>query len=156
MIVRTKRFALPKKTYVLLACRNLIRTQWWVFLAYAAVNALAFFLPSWWWFWGSTGVLLLYWLFWFLQFYGLGHLEQFKIYFQPMRYEISSKEVIMRISTKHGMPISWSMIKSASLRKGCFVLHLNKAQLIYLPFKVFNSPHEIKFVETILRRKRYL
>lgn len=141
---------------MVLAYRHLLSVQWWIFPSYIALNAPVFFVPSWWWFIGATGALFVYLLFWLIQFYGLSYLEQFKMYFEPMHYEISSKEITMKVSSKHGMPVSWSMIRRAFIKKNSFVLYLNKVQLIYLPFKAFRSPHEVKFVETILKRKHYV
>jgi len=48
------------------------------------------------------------------------------------------------------------MIKKAELTKDAFVLIMSKAQFIHLPFRIFNTDNEKKFVETILRRKGLL
>ena len=37
-----------------------------------------------------------------------------------------------------------------------FLFKINKVQIIFLPYKVFNSDNEIKFVESVLRRKGYI
>jgi hypothetical protein len=54
------------------------------------------------------------------------------------------------------MPIKWENVRKAIIGKDYFLLIITKAQLIHLPFKIFNSEHEKKFMETILRRKGYL
>ena len=53
------------------------------------------------------------------------------------------------------MPIKWDQIKSAKVGKNKIVLTVNSAQMVYLPFKVFKTENERKFVETILKRKGY-
>jgi hypothetical protein len=52
--------------------------------------------------------------------------------------------------------MKWDQIKRASAKKQAFLLFVSKAQLIYLPHRIFNSDNEIKFFETILRRKGYI
>jgi len=54
------------------------------------------------------------------------------------------------------MPIKWDQIKAARVGKDKIVLIVNLAQIIYLPFKIFRTENERKFVETILRRKGYI
>jgi hypothetical protein len=54
------------------------------------------------------------------------------------------------------MPIKWEQIKQVKKGKDEFVLFLSKAQLIYLPLKIFNNKNEISFIETVLKRKGYV
>ena len=49
--------------------------------------------------------------------------------------------------------MTWDKIKKAEIKKDAFLFVLSKAQFIYLPFRIFNTDNERKFVETILRRK---
>lgn len=83
-------------------------------------------------------------------------MEQNKVMFDKLAYEIDSRQVMMKINSKQGMPINWSMIKRAEITKDAFVLVMSKAQFIHLPFKIFNTENERKFVETILKRKGYI
>ncbi len=76
--------------------------------------------------------------------------------FEKLSYEIDSRQVLIKISSKQGMPLKWEQIRRAWKGKDHFALVISKAQFIYLPFKVFNSDNQIKFVETILRRKGYI
>jgi hypothetical protein len=64
--------------------------------------------------------------------------------------------VIIKLSSKQGMPIKWDQIKSAKVGKDRIVLIVNSAQMVYLPFKVFKTENERKFVETVLKRKGYI
>lgn len=83
-------------------------------------------------------------------------MEQNKVMFEKMAYEIDSRQILMKLNTKQGMPINWNMIKKVETTKDAFVLTMSKAQFIHLPYKIFNSENDKKFVETILRRKGYL
>ena len=153
MIVKTKKYKLSTKTYIQLALKNIVREQWWVFLIALAIMSGTFFVKTIWFVLSANIGLLLYFLFWLLQFYGVTYLEQNRLLFERLRYEISSQQLIIQITTKQGMPIAWDQVKRATKGKEAFVLIISKAHLIYLPYKIFNSQHEI---ETILRRKGLL
>jgi YcxB-like protein len=92
-------------------------------------------------------------LFWLIQFTGVTQLEQSKILFEKLSYEISSQQIMIKLSSKQGMPINWDQIKKAKVGKDKIVLIVNSAQMVYLPFKIFKTDNERKFVETILKRK---
>ncbi|BDD07708.1 hypothetical protein FUAX_01400 [Fulvitalea axinellae] len=156
MIVKTKKYALDKETFIKLGMVRTMKKQWWVALIYVALNLPAIFLPSWWWFIGSTILLVLYVLFWLIQFAGITQHEQGKMLFEKLSYEIDSRQVLIKLNTKQGMPMTWDQIKNASVEKNAFALWLSPVQLIYLPFKIFNSEAQIKFLEALLKRKGYL
>jgi hypothetical protein len=113
-------------------------------------------IPNIWWFIGSFIALLLYFLFWLIQFAGVTQLDQYKILFERLSYEISSQQILIKLNTKQGMPIKWDQIKNAKVGKNAFTLVLSKAQFVYLPYKVFKTENEKKFVETILKRKELI
>ena len=156
MIVKTKRYQLTSNTYVKIGLLNILREQWWVFLIAIAISSMIFVIHSNWWWIGSLIALVLYGLFWLIQFAGVSQLEQNKIMFEKFIYEITSQQILMKLNVKQGMPIKWETIKKARKTKNAFLLVVSKAQFIYLPFRVFNSENEIKFVESILKRKGYL
>ena len=54
------------------------------------------------------------------------------------------------------MPMKWDQIKRAKIVKDGFVLFASKAQLIYFPNKIFNNANEIRFLETVLKRKEFV
>ena len=154
MNINTKKYQLSKKKFISMGMMNVVREQWWVFLIALGIAGLTFVYPETIWFYIIAGVgLLLYGLFWLIQFTGLTQLDQAKILFERMSYEINSRQILMKLSSKQGMPIKWEQIKKAKSGKDSFTLVLNKAQMIYLPHKVFNSPRDIKLMETILSRK---
>lgn len=156
MIVKTKKYQLEKGTYIKMAMKNLVREQWWVFLIAAAIMCGAFFIFSWWWIIGALIALVLYFLFWLIQFAGVTQLEQNKILFERLSYEINSQQVLIKVNPRQGMPLKWEMIKKAKVGKDYFLLVVSKAQMIHLPFRIFNTENERKFLETILKRKGYV
>jgi hypothetical protein len=158
MIIKTRKYQLPKKTYVKLALLNVLKAQWWVFPIPLAIAALSFIWPGGtiWFIVVAVLSLILYLLFWVIQFAGVTQLEQSKILFEKLSYEIDSRQVMIKLNSKQGSPIPWNMIKQAEKGKDYFLLIISKGQLIYLPFKVFNSENELNFMEMILKRKEYI
>ena len=156
MIVKTKKYALNKKDYIRAGMRNVLQQQWWVVLIVLAISSMTFVVPSNWWWIGALIAFVLYLLFWLIQFMGVTQLEQSKMLFEKLSYEIDSRQILIKLSSKQGMPMKWDQIKKAWMDKKQFVLVINKAQMILFPFKVFKTENEKKFVETILKRKGYL
>lgn len=156
MIVKTKNYRLEKKDYIRLAMRNILKQQWWVSLIVIAICLGYIWIPNMWWFIGALIGTALYFLFWWVQFYGVTQLEQGKMLFERLSYEITSQQVLIKLSAREGMPMKWDQIKKASVGKDHFLLTVNKAQLIHLPFKIFNSENERKFVTSILRTKGFI
>ena len=153
MIVKTRNYRLEKKDYRRLALKNILREQWWVSLIVAAICLGFFWIPSLWWFIGAVLGAGLFVLFWWIQFYGVTQLDQSKMLFERLSYEITSQQIMIKLNAREGMPMKWDQIKSAKIGKDYFLLFVNKAQLIHLPFKIFNSENERKFVTSILRTK---
>ena len=156
MIVKTNKYKLETGTYIKEAMTNILSQQWWVSIIVVALCSGYFLVPNNWWFYGTAIAVVLYLLFWIIQFTGVTQLEQSKILFERLSYEISSQQVLIKLSSKQGMPINWEQIRSAKIGKDKIILIVNNAQLIYLPFKIFRTENERKFVETILQRKGYL
>lgn len=153
MLVKTKNYRLEKKDYIRMAMRSILRKQWWVSLIVVAICLFYFLVPSIWWFIGALVGAGLYLLFWWIQFYGVTQLEQGKMLFERFSYEITSQQIVMKINPREGMPLKWDQIKSAQVGKDHYLLFVNKAQLIHLPFKIFNTDNERKFVGSILKNK---
>lgn len=159
MIVKTKNYKLDKQTYIRLALRSILKKQGWIAAVAAVVICLGYFIPgadSIWWFIAAFVGLGLYILFWWIQFYGVTQLEQGKMLFEKFSYEINSQQILMKINPREGMPMKWDQIQSAAIGKDFFVLFVNKAQIIYLPFKIFNTDNERKFVASILKTKGFV
>lgn len=153
MIVKTKKYKLESSTYIKLALVNVLKQQWWVFLIALSICAGYLWIPNIWWFIGAAIALVLYLLFWLIQFAGVTQLDQTKMLFDKLSYEINSQQVLIKLNNKQGMPLKWDQIKRGSVGKNHLLLTVNKAQLIHLPFRVFNSENERKFVESIMKRK---
>ena len=156
MVVRTKKYKLQRSTYIRLGFENVIREQWWVFLIALGIMSGTFFIKTIWFTIGATVALAFYSLFWFIQFYGIGQLEENQLLFERLAYEITNRQILAQINSKQALPTSWDQIKRVRRGRDYFLLVVSKAHLIHLPFKIFNSLHEIKFVETILKRKGLL
>jgi hypothetical protein len=154
MIVRTKNYKLDKKTYINIAFKSIMKKQGWIAALAAFVICLMYiWIPSIWWFIGAAVGLGLYLLFWWVQFYGVTQLEQGKMLFERLSYEITSQQILIKVNTREGMPLKWDQIQHASVDKDAFVLFVNKAQIIHLPYKIFNTDNERKFLASVLRAK---
>lgn len=153
MIVKTRNYRLEKKDYRRFALRNILKQQWWVSLIVLAICLCYFLVPSIWWFIGAVTGAGLYLLFWWIQFYGVTQLEQSKMLFERLSYDITSQQILIKLNAREGMPLKWDQIKSAKVGEDYFLLFVNKAQLIHLPFKIFNTDNERKFVSSILKTK---
>jgi len=156
MIIKTKKYQLPTGTYIKMGLISILKEQWWVILIALAICCGYFWIASFWWFFGALIAYGLYILFWAIQFTGVTQMEQNKPIFQKMAYEIDSRQIVMKVSVKEGMPVQWNMIKRVEITKDAFVLYLSKAQFIHLPFRIFNSENDKKFLETILKRKELI
>ena len=153
MKVTTKNYRMEKQDYIRLAFRNILRQQWWVGLIAVAICLGSLWVFSIWWYVAAVVALGLYLLFWWLQFYGVTQLDQGKMLFERYSYEITSQQIIMKLNPREGMPIKWDQITKAQIGKDHFILFINKAQLIYWPFKIFNTENERKFVQSVMRTK---
>ena len=156
MLVKTRNYRLEKNQYIKMALKNVIVQQWWVIPIAVAICLLYFWIPSFWWIVGGVLAYGLYVLFWLIQFYGVTQLEQGKMLFERFSYEITSQQIVMKINAREGMPLKWDQIKRAQTGKDFYLLFVNKAQLIHLPFKIFSSDNERKFVGSILKTKGLL
>lgn len=152
MIIKTKKYQLEPNLYIKISLTQLLKSQWY-FIAGGTVLLSGLLYFSWWW---SILVVLapaLYIGFWYIQFYGVTMMPDSKMLFDKYFYEIDSRQILVKLNPKQGMQISWDKIVSAKVTKDAFVLMLSKAQFFYLPFKIFNTETETKFLESILRRK---
>jgi hypothetical protein len=156
MIIKTKNYRLEKSVYQRMALQNILKEQWWAGLIVLAICLGFIWIHSIWWFIGALLGTGLYLLFWWIQFYGVTQLEQGKMLFERFSYEISSQQILMKLNAREGMPMKWDQIKKAKVGKDYFLLMVNKAQIIHLPFKIFNTENERKFLLSILRTKGLL
>ena len=139
-----------------MALANVLKKQWWVGLIVLGICLPYFWIPSHWWITGAILSYALYLLFWFIQFYGITQLDQGKMIFERYSYEINSQQILIKINAREGMPLKWNQIKRAYMGKDYYLLFVNKVQLIHLPFKIFNSDNERKFLGSILKTKGFI
>ena len=158
MIVKTKKYQLTSSKYIGLATKLLIKKEWKYFGIPLALLILGIvFSSAFWWFF--TFMLLVpgvYLIFWWIQFAGFTQHEAGKMFFYKMSYEIDSRQLLLKIDLKHGMPVEWKNFKKAIVTKDAYILTMSKAQFIYLPFDIFRSEADIKLAETIFKRKSLL
>ena len=139
-----------------MALASVLKRQWWAIPIAVAIALLYFWIPSIWWIIGGVLAYGLFVLFWLIQFYGVTQLDQGKMLFERFSYEITSQQIVMKINAREGMPLKWDQIKRVQLGKDYFLLFVNKAQLIHLPFRIFNTENERKFLGSILKTKGLL
>jgi hypothetical protein len=184
MIVKTKKYALDQKTYINIALRQWVRDNWkWAFVPLGlillnVVLSLTGVYPNYWIYIVIVLLTILYVLFWAVQITGIAQMEQSKALFQKYIYEIDSRQILMRINVKEGGILKWDQISSVAKDKDAYILFLNnaealknvkaswiartvtkglsKAQFIYLPYSIFNSDHDLKFTDAVMRRKGLL
>lgn len=153
MIVKTRNYRLEKKLYIKMALKSILIKMWWTIPIAVAICLFYLWIPSLWWIIGGVLAYGLFVLFWLIQFYGVTQLEQGKMLFERFSYEINSQQILLKLNAREGMPIKWDQVKSAEVGKDYYLLFINKAQLIHLPFKIFNTENERKFMTSILRNK---
>jgi len=153
MIVKTRNYRLERPRYIKLALGSVLRQQWWTIPIAVGICLLYLWIPSFWWIFAGVMAYGLYVLFWLIQFYGVTQLDQGKMLFERFSYEINSQQIVMKINAREGMPLKWDQIQRAQVGKDFYLLFVNKAQLIHLPFKIFNTDNERKFLTSILKTK---
>ena len=156
MLIKTKNYKLPTGVYVKAAMMSLLKKEWWYAAAPIAIGCGFLWIPTHWWITGAITLAVGYLAFWWIQFKGLTQMEQGKMLFEKMAYEITSQQILMKISSKQGMPVKWDQIKYARMTKDAFVLNLSKAQIIYLPFRIMANENQVKFIKSILSKKKIL
>lgn len=161
MIVKTRKYQLDNSTYIKLAMKHLLRTQWyWIFvpIGIIIINVilnLTVYQNIWIYFLAPV-VIIGYLLFWLIQFTGVTQVEQNKVLFQKLLYEIDGRQILIKLNQREGMQMKWDMIKKAYKEKDHFLLVVSRAQFIHLPFSIFNSENDVKFTESLLKRKNLI
>jgi hypothetical protein len=157
MTIKTKKYQLEKNQYIKMALLQVLRKTWWYSVGPLAFIILGFFVKYGGWYIGfGITAAVLFCLFWVVQFVGVTQMEQNKVMFEKLTYEIDSRFIMIKLNAKQGMQMNWEMIQSAEKKSDAFVLIVNKAQFVYLPFSIFTSENDVKFLEAILKRKNLL
>ncbi|MEN7547674.1 YcxB family protein [Rapidithrix thailandica] len=158
MIIKTKKYKLDPNKYVMLGLKTVMKEYWWAWLVPVAIMFIPLFAASalWWCFGIALTLSILYVLFWLVQFAGASQMEQNKILFQKLGYEIDSRQVMIKLNARQGMPITWDKVQKVEKSKKHYLLVIAKGQFVYLPFEIFRTENDLKFMDTILRRKNLL
>ncbi|RRB04459.1 YcxB family protein [Larkinella rosea] len=184
MIIKTKKYALDQKTYISLAMRSWVKHNWyWGFvpLGLIFINAIlnvTGVYPNWWIYLVIVLLTILYVLFWAVQFTGITQMEQTKSLFQKYVYEIDSRQIMLKLNAREGGILKWDQIRSVTKDKTAYVLvvsndqamngmkvnwlakivakGMKNAQFLYLPYSIFTTENELKFMDTLLKRKGFL
>jgi hypothetical protein len=162
MIVKTKKFSLDKKLYIKKAfSMQFKKIQIWLLIP-AAVAVLGLVLhftgtyKNWWILITAIIGAALFVLFWYAQFYAAANMDQNKQMFDKFAYEIDSQKIIVKLNAKEGGMIKWDTVQSGEKDEKGFYLHISRGQFLYFANEVFNSEHDFKLFESILRRKNLL
>ncbi|GAB3925303.1 YcxB family protein [Larkinella terrae] len=184
MIIKTKKYALDQKTYISLAMRSWVKHNWyWGFvpLGLIFINAILNITgvyPNWWIYLVIVLLTILYVLFWAVQFTGITQMEQTKALFQKYVYEIDSRQIMLKLNAREGGILKWDQIRSVTKDKTAYVMVVSNdqamngmkvnwlakivakgmkdAQFLYLPYSIFTTENELKFMDTLLKRKGFL
>ncbi|MFC5412781.1 YcxB family protein [Larkinella bovis] len=184
MIIKTKKYALDQKTYISLAMRSWVKQNWyWGFvpLALILINVilnLTGVYSNWWIYLVIVLLTILYVLFWAVQFTGITQMEQTKTLFQKYVYEIDSRQILLKLNAREGGILKWDQIRSVTKDKDAYIMvvsndqamtgmkvnwlakivakGMKNAQFIYLPYSIFTTENELKFMDTLLKRKGFL
>lgn len=158
MTIKTKKYQLDTQEYIKMAMLNVLKELWWVWFVPVAILLIPIFAPSafWWCFGIAITVSILYLLFWAVQFAGATQVEQNKVLFQRLSYEIDSRQILIKLNAREGMPMKWDMIQKVKKEKDAFVLIVSRGHIMHWPYKIFKNETEIRFLETVMRRKGLL
>lgn len=156
MIIRTKKCKLATSRYIKTCYWEIMRSKWWVLSLFTIVIGALFYTNHAYWGIFVIVLLLIFLAFYFFQLYAVTVMPNNKLFFERLSYQISSKQIMVQITSKQGMPIMWDQIKFVRKKKACFVLFLSVAQCLYWPYRIFNTPQEIKFLKMLLKRKKLL
>lgn len=160
-----------------MAAKQVWRKEWW----YALIPLVLLLLPavfsfSWWWVAAAIVVTLLFVLLRSAQVMSVTQVEQSNPLFEKLNYEIDNRQILLKRNEREGMALNWDMIQKASHKDEAFMLWLQPpsgSQLpggwkgwvaktfqvplfLHLPYRIFNSPNDIKLMESMLRRKNLL
>lgn len=160
--IKTKKYALDTKTYVNISLKQVWKAQWfWAFVPLVliilnVVLNLTGWYANWWIYLAIVLGAGLYVLFWFIQFTGVTQLEQYKPLFQRFAYEIDSRQIMVKNQQNEAGLMKWDSIKSVYKEKDAYVMVISRGQFLYFPFSVFNSEHDLRLMERILKQKGLL
>ncbi len=158
MIIKTKKYQLGREQFIKLGLLHIAKEWWWAWLVPVAIMLIPIIWAAalWWCFGISLTLTVLYVLFWGVQFAGISQHEQGKLFFERLSYEIDSRQFLIKVDAKRGMPLAWEQFKKVQKTKKGYIFRLSLVQFIYLPYTAFRNENDIRFLDALLRRKNYL
>ena len=158
--ILTKKTQMDVKQYIQLGMKKVIRKFWFAFLVPPALLLPAIIWPGAlvWLIVTALVVTILYFVFWYVQFYGLSIAPQGKALFERQLYAITPEYLgMMKSETDpQGMMIPWDKIELVERTDKEFVMHLTLAHMLIIPFDIFKSQQDQNFAEAIMRRRNLL
>lgn len=156
LFVKTKKYQLQTQTFIRIGFATVMKRYWWAFLVPIAIIIPGFIWPAAmpWVLGGAVLATILYLLFWYIQFYGLTQLPQGKFLFDKYAYYFDNNRILLMKNEKEGAPIQWDQIKKVEKRDNAMLLWFSPVQFLHLPYTIFNTNNEIRWLETMIRRKR--
>lgn len=157
MEIQTKKYQLDTQLYLKIALLAVNRKWWWAWFVPAGIFGIfAAFGLIWWGVGVSITTIILYWLFWLVQFVGVTQHAQSKMFFDKYYYVINSRQILMMQTKEKGMPISWDLVKSVSKDKDAYILQLSLAQFLHFPYAIFKTEKDLRVMDMFLSRKNLL
>lgn len=178
--IRTKKTQLTAERYTEIALKRLWKKQWWVLVALAGFGlVLVLVWPSWWVLAIVLTLALLHVLFWGVQVTGVTKLEQTKILFERVFYEINPQRFLLKKNDREGAELKWEMFARVDRLPDAYILTFTSTpppgsppasrlqrvltwlgagelQFMVLPFDIFVKPADLKMMDATLRRKNLL
>ena len=156
MIIKTKKYKLENNLYIKLCLKSILHQRLWFIFGFIFFSSFIILISFYWFILCIFLGIFLYFLFWFIQFYGITKLDQNQLIFEKLSYQIDNKQIVVWFNNKQGMPILWNKIKCVFKGSDYFLLYVSKTHIIHLPYKIFNNDYEIKIMKTFLIRKNLL
>lgn len=157
MVIKTKKYQLDQNTYLKIAMTNILKQWLWVWAIPPAVWAIFWVTDLFWWGFGLALFLIVgYLLFWVVQFVGVSQHERAKALFDRYSYEIDSRQIMLKVSAKQGMPMKWNMVQSAKKTSDSYILSMSRAEFLVLPYEIFRKENDLKLMDNLLKRKNLI
>jgi hypothetical protein len=157
LVIKTKKYELDKQIYIRLALESVLKEFWYAWFVPLLILTIPIFVSGafWWCFGIALTLSLLYVLFWAAQFTAVTQMEQGKLLFEKLFYEIDGKNILIKRNDKEGMMMTWEQVKTVTKNKTAFLFWLSRGQFLYFPFDAFKE-NELKMLEGLLKRKNIL
>ncbi|MBA9075862.1 MULTISPECIES: hypothetical protein [Rufibacter] len=177
LAIKTKKNQVDKNDYAKMALVQVWKKEWWrALIPLVLISLPAVFDFSWWWISIAVVVTILYVLVRSAQVMGVTQMEQSSVLFERVMFEIDQRQILMKRNDREGMALQWDMIDSVTQTKDAYKMYLkgptpdqlpagfrgwlaktfNVPIFLYLPHRIFNSPNDLKLMDSLLRRKNFL